>query len=167
MKSLFQKYATRRNLLILLILVVIFNGLFLLYFGKFKEPILDTYIYYSAVDAYEAIESYGENDRQRYIKGTLILDFVYPIIYCLMLAFAIFRLQGSIRLAMVPLWILPIDYFENSLIILLISKFPIRYEVLAGIAGIFTLTKWVMVVLCLLGILMLFFSRVFNLRSGI
>ncbi|WP_158861563.1 hypothetical protein [Lunatibacter salilacus] len=160
MNSLFQKYATRRNLSVLLILTVLFNVLFLLYFGDFEEPILDTYTYYSAGEAYEAIESYGEYDRQKYIRGTLMLDFIYPIIYCLMLAFAIYRLNGSGKIAAVPLWIIPVDYLENSLIIFLISKFPIRYEVLAGIAGIFTLTKWVMVVICLLGILVLFFSRV-------
>lgn len=165
MRSLFQIYATRSNLFILLILVVLCNVLLLLYFGDFEEPILDTYIYYSGAEAYDAIGSYGEYDRQRYIKGTLMLDFIYPIFYCFMLAFAAFRIQGSVRLAMIPLWILPIDYLENSLIIFLVSRFPIRYDILASMAGILTLTKWAMVVICLLGILALFFSRIFSQKS--
>ncbi len=155
MNTLFQRFATRRNLFVLLIIVVIFNALFLLYFGNFKEPILDTYIYYSSAEAYDAIEGYGEFERQRYIKGTLMLDF------------ALFRLQGSIRVAMFPLWILPIDYLENSVIIFLLSRFPKRHDILAGVAGILTLTKWSMVVICLLGILMLFFYRVFYKKGEV
>ena len=165
MRTLLEKYATRRNLFILLILVILCNVSLLVYYWDFDEPILDTYIYYSTGEAYKAIENYGEYDRQRYIRGTLMLDFVYPIIYCLMLAFAIFRLNESIRVSIAPLCILPIDYLENVLIIFMISKFPTRYDVAASVAGIMTLTKWTLVAMCLLGILVLFFARIFSKKS--
>jgi hypothetical protein len=140
-----QKYATKRNIVLLLLLTVLFNISLGLYFIDFHAPILDTVPYYSAEFAYEAIGMYGEAYKQTYITGTLLLDFVYPIVYCLMLAFALIRLQKSVAIASFPLFILPVDYLENTLLIFLVSEHPETYLFLAGLAGIITLTKWSMV----------------------
>lgn len=164
MKSLFEQYATKRNLSLVLILAVLFNVLLLLYFRNFDVPILDTYMFYTSDEAYEAIGDYGSYKRQRYIIGTLMLDFIYPIFYCLMLAFGLFRLQGSVKLAIFPLFILPVDYLENLSIIFLLRKFPVRYDGVAEMAGIFTLTKWLMVLVSLIGIIALILFRVFKKR---
>lgn len=166
MNLLFQKYATKRNLIALIILTVLCNMSLALYFGNFTAPILDTFMYYSADQAYEAIGEYGEDLEQRYIQGTLMLDFIYPVIYCLMLAFALFRLGGSAKVATFPLGILPFDYLENISIIYLINKLPARYDLIAGMAGIFTLIKWSLVIICLLGIILLVILRFYNRRNG-
>lgn len=159
MNSLFQKYATKRNLIALAILTVTCNVLLLLYFGDFEESPLDTYVYYTASEAYKAIDNYGVYNRGRYIRGTILLDFIYPIIYSLMLSFSLFRLKVRAGLAILPLWIIPMDYLENVTIIFLLSQFPQRYVVLASIAGVVTSMKWLMVVMTLLSIIILFVYR--------
>ena len=162
MKSLFQQYATKKNLIVLLILTVLCNISLALYFGSFEKPILDTHIYYTATEAYEVIGSYEAYHRQRYVFGTLLLDFIYPVIYCLMLSVALYRIVHKVELALLPLLILPIDYLENISLILMVSKLPERNEMLASIVGVFTLIKWLMVIGTLLGIIVLLLYKRFK-----
>lgn len=159
MNSLFQKYATRRNFIVLVILVLACNVSLALFFGDFEESPLDTYLYYTADRAYEAIDNYGVHGRERYIRGTILLDFIYPIIYSLMLSFALFRLRVRAGLAILPLWIILMDYLENAAVIFLLSQYPQRHILLASIAGVFTLIKWLMVIVALLSIIILFVYR--------
>lgn len=159
MKFLFQKLATKRNLILLFILTVLCNVSLALYFGNFNEPILDTYLYYSADEAYEAISNFGDYFRQRYIWGTILLDFIYPVIYCLLLSISLFRLKANAKFGILPMWIIPVDYLENVTIIFLLSQFPKKHEVLASMAGVFTSVKWLMVFACLLSIIILFLYR--------
>lgn len=156
-KTMFQQFATKRNLVVLFLLTVLCNVLMALYFGDLTEQVLDTYLYYSASEAYEAMEKYGDYKRQRYIQGTILLDFIYPVIYCLLLSFSLFRLKVNARRAILPWWILLVDYLENGIIIFLLSRFPVRYEGLAGIAGVVTLIKWLMVIASILSLIILFF----------
>nr|MBI1232252.1 hypothetical protein [Cytophagales bacterium] len=165
MTSLMQKYATKRNLVLLIILTVLSNISLGLYFIDFHAPILDTVPYYSAEYAYEAIGAYGEAYKKTYIRGTLLLDFIYPIIYCLMLAFALCRVQKSVSLAFFPFLILPVDYLENILLIFLVSEHPETYLFLAGFAGLVTLTKWSMVLISLSVIIFFLVLRFFKGRS--
>lgn len=153
MHRFFSSYATRSNLLLLVALTILNNVSLVWFFRDFPDPILDTFLFYTDEEAYAIIENYGAEYRNMYIRGTLLLDFVYPVVYCLMLAFGIFRLSKHAGWASFPLWILPVDYLENGTLIFLLSQYPEEYRLIASAVGFVTCTKWTMVMASVLFIL--------------
>ena len=92
--SILKKFAGLRNLLLLFALIVVFNFLlFPLFMHKGQDVIpLDLFFYYDPEKAYEMILLYGETGRDSYLKGILLLDYIYPVVYVLFLGLAIYML---------------------------------------------------------------------------
>ncbi|WP_209330879.1 hypothetical protein [Lunatimonas salinarum] len=159
MKKFVSRYATPTLLILSLVLVVANNLALLWFFRNFPEPILDTYLFYTADEAYAIFEQYGTYYRAMYIRGTLLLDFLYPVFYCLMLSFAIFRVSRHMGWALFPLWILPVDYLENATLIYLLIAYPTEYRWLATGVGFVTCAKWAMVMTSILFIVRALWMR--------
>ena len=122
---------------------------------------LDIMFAYSPAEAYEMIAAYGKEARQDYVKGLLLIDFAYPVIYSLLLGFGIYLLWRSPRLSMQPLLIMAADYIENTGILIMLSAWPEQLSGLAIATSIFTTIKWSMVAISVILILSGLIRRVF------
>jgi hypothetical protein len=162
MYNFLHKYATGRNMIILAVTWILFMVAFNYVFADLDGNILDTRLYYNGEDAYQTIESYGTDNRQTYIHGTLLLDFTYPLVYSLLLTMVIVKLAGKTRLMYLPFGILLLDYLENILIITLLASFPTRLELVAQFAGMATGIKWAFAGVTLLIILYFLLKRLMN-----
>ena len=151
----FKKLATVKNIILFFVLSLLMNLLFAKSSGVLKYGIPDTHLHYTAQDFYALMEEYSQEEIGIYIKGILLLDFIYPVFYSLFLALFIFSLSQKTLLSLLPFGILIFDYFENLSVLILIMLMPSRYNMLATFAGYFTLTKWFMASLCLITILVL------------
>lgn len=163
MNRIIENYSSNRNILLLFILVVLFNMGFTLAFAGVEGTLLDLKLWYSASEARELISSYGPEGRTAYIKGTLALDYFYPIVYALLLAFILYRLSAWLILTKLPFAILLFDYLENTAILILLYRYPREGEYLASAAGWFTLLKWVFVALSAILILIFLFKKIARL----
>ncbi len=154
-QMLLAKYASGINLGVLFGLILVVNLLLFPLFmpsGEGLKP-LDLMFCYTPDDAYDMIGAYGDNTRDRYIKGLIILDFIYPVIYTLFLGFTLFLLYGKTAPSLIPLLILALDYIENTGIIILLYTYPDRITFTAWVASIATSFKWILVLLVLTGIM--------------
>jgi len=148
-EDLLKKYARTEILVLLLAIVLIVNFLLfplLMPAGEGVKP-LDIMFAYSPAEAYEMIASYSEETRQNYIRGLLLIDFAYPVIYSLLLGLGVYLLWRNPRLSLQPLLIMAADYLENTGILIMLSAWPARISGLAIATSIFTTLKWSMVVL--------------------
>lgn len=150
MRHIFNNYSSNRNIILLAILVMFFNIGLTLYFSDINNKLLDIKFFYSASEAYEIISSYGPEGRSTYIKGLLLLDYLYPIAYSLLFSFIIYRLSNKYLISLVPFLILIFDYIENSGIIYLLLTYPKENTLIATIAGFSTAIKWIFVIISIL-----------------
>ena len=109
-------------------------------------------------------EAYGEQGRKAYIRARFTFDAVWPLVYTLFLVTAISWVFGKAfapgslwqRVNLVPLLGMLFDFLENVSTSLVMARFPDQTPVLAGLAPVFTLVKWVLLggsfVLLLVGI---------------
>jgi hypothetical protein len=144
MNNFIQKYATGKNILILMGIMLLFEFVFFPQFlpkGEHARS-LDTQIAYNADDAYEIIENYSDNMRQRYIYGEVTLDLVFPVIYTLLFSFLIFFLFKNPKLALFPFMQLIFDYLENTGIVIMLSAWPNKMVWLATTTSVFSMIKW-------------------------
>lgn len=157
MNRFLNSYATTRNIIILTVIWVVFNVAFSLVFTPLKGEVPDLKIYYSAGQLYHIISLYDAHDIQTYIRGTLLLDFIYPWVYGLLLSFLLFRLSHNPRLSLLPALIMLFDYLENILVLIVMHSYPHLLHAIASAAGLFTMLKWLSTALCLGIIIYLFF----------
>jgi len=114
----------------------------------------DTSFTYSGIDLYQMAETYGEQGREGYIRARFTFDLIFPIVYTLFLVTAISWLFGKtletsspwMLVNLVPLWGALFDYLENISTSLVMWRFPTQTPVVAFLAPIFTLVKWIFVV---------------------
>ena len=146
MSKFFQKYATWRNVALLLALIALINGLLFWSFSSNPElnP-LDMQFSYSPEKAYEILSEYSDNERSRYILVELTLDVLYPIAYSLCISFVLFLLYKSSRIAKVALLLIAIDFAENILIVVLLTYYPIKLPIIVSFASFFTSMKWMVI----------------------
>lgn len=154
-ETFLRKYARPEIIALLFAIVLIVNFLLfplLMPSGEGVKP-LDIMFAYSPAEAYEMIAAYGEEARQDYVKGLLLIDFIYPVIYSLLFGFGIYLLWSSPRLSMQPLLIMVADYLENTGVLIMLSAWPERLYGLAIATSIFTTIKWSMVAISVILIL--------------
>ncbi|TVR73939.1 MAG: hypothetical protein EA408_03655 [Marinilabiliales bacterium] len=154
-ETILRKYARPYILTLLFAIVLIVNFLLfplLMPAGQGVKP-LDVMFAYSPAEAYEMIASYSEQTRQNYIRGLLLIDFAYPVIYSLLLGFGIYLLWRNPRLSLQPLLIIAADYLENTGILMMLSAWPEWNSGLAIATSIFTTLKWSMVAFAVILIL--------------
>ena len=112
---------------------------------------LDALFGYSPDFAYKQIEMLGNAGRQVYALTELTLDVAFPVSYSLFLAILLWLLlnphQGkSWRwwITRVPLLGGFMDLCENSLITAMLWRYPQQYPMMASLASLAGILKWIM-----------------------
>jgi hypothetical protein len=113
-----------------------------------------SFTYYSANTLYNWAEAYGEAGRQAYVRARFTFDVAWPLVYTTFLVTATSWLfargyppGSSWRLAnLTPLIGMLFDFMENISTSLVIARYPAETPVVASLAGVFTLLKWLFVI---------------------
>jgi len=168
--NLIHRLATWPVVALLFIANVIFNQGFSWRQSQFDPQIhlLDTRFFYNPTKVQKLLEMLGESGRQKYAITELSLDLIFPLIYGSLLAVFLFRLHsGDIgkSLIMLPLLTMSADWLENGTAAYLALSFDGKSSTLAWVGAIFTATKWVSGMLCLLLILKNGLAGVFHLSK--
>jgi hypothetical protein len=108
---------------------------------------------YSSNDLYLMAQNYGPQGRSAYIKVRFTFDLVWPIVYTFFLLTAIswiyhrsFKPGSLWRLAnLVPVLGILFDYLENISTSIVMARYPSPTIIVAQLAPILTLLKWVFV----------------------
>ncbi|MFO7923255.1 MAG: hypothetical protein R6U58_06145 [Bacteroidales bacterium] len=145
-KKLLQRYSGIKTMIMLFALIMIANILLFPVFmpaGDSLRP-LDLMFGSAPEVTFKMISAYGDEGRQNYLQGLLLLDFIYPVIYSLFLAFSLYRLYQNVLLSLSPVLILLSDYIENAGIIIMLLSWPEEMNVIAYTTCFFTSMKWVL-----------------------
>jgi hypothetical protein len=161
------RISTGRTLLTLFILTFLFNIVIMpgiqwqmdLRSGG-VEP-LDLSYYYTAQEAFERIEAFGEA-RPFYAMVELTADLLYPLVYGFFLSVLLVTLYrrgfaAGNRVQMVaflPLLSTVFDYAENTSIAYMLLIYPAESPLVATWAGFFTLIKWFTLLLTIIAVLL-------------
>jgi hypothetical protein len=167
-----KKYAKGWLVLLLMAGEILFNAVILPQRQAKMEAasggtgLIDLLLFYTPEKVYSLIASYGDQARLAYRNFELTGDIVYPIVYTLFFSLAItwlfqrgFASNSSVhKYNVVPFGAWFFDLLENLSIVAMLSVFPSTPALLAWIAAIFTLLKWLFVVptvlLLLIGLVM-------------
>ncbi len=174
--NILGKLATRKNIIIFLILMIVANVVVIpLIYPQFET--LDLQSSYTPDGAFNLISSYGAQGRLYYAVIELTLDLVYPLISALLFSLVtaytfrrIFPLQSKLQyLALVPLVVMLVDYLENISIVTMLFSFPQKIDPIAQAANLFTITKfalsYVELALVLIGLIGLLAKKVLGSRN--
>ncbi len=166
MNPFIERYASWRNVLILLGCFLVINVFLMLSLGGNPnlKP-LDLEFGYNAARAYELLAAYNESERSVYLLIELTLDIIYPIIYSLFLSFVLFLLFANYRLAKLPLFLILIELLENTAIVVLLSNYPNPHPTIANVAGVLTALKWLLALICLVLVVFGFVRKAINRGS--
>ncbi len=125
---------------------------------------IDLQFFYTPEKVYSMITAYGDAGRASYRITELTADIIYPIVYTLFFALLITWLfQRGLpadsqmqKMNVVPLGGWLFDLLENLCIITMLSIHPSTPAVLAWVAALFTLAKWLFagatIILILIGL---------------
>jgi hypothetical protein len=113
----------------------------------------DLSFYYTGEDLYQLAQAYGEDGRAAYIHARFTFDLIWPLVYMVFLTTGISWLfrrafaSGSVwQLSnLVPLFGMMFDYLENIATSLVMARYPTPTSVIAAVAPIFTMVKWIFV----------------------
>ena len=152
-----QSWASKKVLLVFVLVYFIFPFYLLPKILPQGQP-LDLYLYYTPVEAYSLIDSYGEENRRAYALGSATIDMLYPLCYStflgLVLTFFIVRCyhkDSKIHwFRLFPYSLMVADFFENICIIAMLTNFPEKLPKIALLSGLLTLTKWLLFFIVLL-----------------
>lgn len=165
-----QRIASYRTLIVFAILFGLFGGLVMPAVGEMINEragqavsILDIQSGLYPSEVYGLVASYGDAGRSLYRIVQLTVDIVYPVVYTLFLAIALFLFykapgasgQGR-QLHRLPLLLMALDYTENLLVVAILSLYPTEVPALAYLCSGATFLKWsvfvALVVLVLVGL---------------
>jgi hypothetical protein len=126
--------------------------------GATADPgsVLDKRFGYSPADARKYFELIGEPGRRLYAQTQWSIDLLFPAVYGALFLFLVVRLCPEWlgrRLMWLPIAAVAADYGENTLLTTLASCFAGNQPELARIASGFTVTKWTLIGLASLGLL--------------
>lgn len=124
--------------------------------------LLDVMFNYSVEEVYQQFKAYGEHGRTICLFSTLILDSLFPLLYGAFLSLILVFLFQETKyrmLILLPLWIILVDYVENTHIAFLLINFPERLPNVVYWSNLITLTKWTLVGTVLMTISLGFFLR--------
>lgn len=124
------------------------------YTSRYPPP--DTMIWYRPADLYAAAEAWEQAGRDAYVQARVTFDVIWPLVYGSFLLVALcwtlgrFTQPGSRRrrVALLPVVVVALDYAENICTALVMARFPARTPVLAELAPLFTVAKWVTLSAC-------------------
>ncbi len=125
---------------------------------------IDLQLFYTPEKVYSMVAAYGSTGRASYRVTELTADIVYPIVYTLFFALLItwlfqrgFAADSRMqKMNVVPLGGWLFDLLENLCIITMLSIHPSTPAILAWVATLFTLVKWLFagatIILILIGL---------------
>jgi len=157
LESFFQRIATVRNILLLLVVEILINAVLLpwaagrLAAGSGGNGPLDLKFFYTPQQAYDLLGSFDAPTRSFYAAFELSGDIFYPIVSFLLFgALLTFLFQrGSPgnallkRLAVsAPLVQIVGDFGENLGIVIMLLRYPSQLNAIALVGSLFTLLKW-------------------------
>jgi hypothetical protein len=113
----------------------------------------DMSFFYTAENLYRWAEAYGPQGRRAYIEARFTFDVIWPLVYVAFLSMAISWLYGKAftagswwqRLNLMPVLGALLDYMENISTSLVMWRYPHRMMVVAVLAPVFTLSKWILI----------------------
>jgi len=113
----------------------------------------DLSLTYSAADLYSWAEAYGPEGRAAYVHARLTFDVAWPLVYTFFLVTALSWLGKRgfpadsrwQQINLVPLLAALFDFLENAATSLVMLRFPDPTPVIAELAPVFTLVKWLLV----------------------
>lgn len=113
----------------------------------------DTSFYYTAQDLHRMAEAYGEEGRRAYVRARFTFDLFWPLVYTAFLGTAISWVCGKAfapgslwqRANLVPVLAALFDYLENVSTSAVMVRYPEPTPLVAALAPVFTLVKWVLV----------------------
>lgn len=123
---------------------------------------VDTSWFYNGTHLYAIAESYGESGRSFYILQRWTFDLIWPIVYFAFIFSLSALLYTSIGLSKMNRWILSFswisigfDYLENSMVSIVMARYPSPTWIIADLAGTATSLKWVFLSLSFLVLFLL------------
>jgi hypothetical protein len=126
-----------------------------------KESV-DTSWFYNARDLYRIAESYGPLGREFYIYQRWTFDLIWPFVYFSFIFSVSALLYQSIGLSKINRWILSFiwigtvfDFIENTMVSLVMYRYPLPTWIIADFAGTATSLKWIFIGLSFLVMLLL------------
>ena len=161
--STLQRWASGRNVLIFLVLFLLFEVAILplagARLGSYSGGLgpIDLTFGLSPAQTYDYLTAYGPDGRSTYVIIELTADLLFPIVYGLFFSLAVALLYQRAfpadspmqRLALAPLAGTLLDYLENIGIITMLLSYPADLSVVAAITAVFTIGKWLMLIVSL------------------
>jgi len=113
----------------------------------------DLSFFYTAGDLDRMAEAYGQAGRQAYLQARFTFDLIWPVVYTVFLCTAISWVYRRAfdphspwqRSNLVPVFAILFDYLENITTSLVMWQFPNRMPLIATLAPVFTMGKWILV----------------------
>ena len=165
MKSLtaiLEKYSTKKSILILLVINLIFPTIiFPLFHGSPDNIPLDLQFSYTPEKAYQLLAQFSAEELKMYRILELTGDVIYPIVYGFFLSLLIFKFRKNSLLVLIPLLAIVADLFENTGIVILISSLPKQLNTIASITSVFSTLKWSLIFISILLIVIFGVQRLF------
>lgn len=169
--KLAKQHISKRYVIISLILFLIIGVSMTFYAPWFSSnvgglPYMETKLGYTPADLLDMAEAYGETGRELYIKTSLTLDLLIPLLAGNFLTalslYLLAKTGGTLkrRKQVIVLGILTIasDWIENVLMISILSTYPEQMTFLAIAARIMTSVKYLLM-LCFVVIIILLFRE--------
>lgn len=152
-----------------LILLVVFIFVVLPYEAKLLNQasngaiVPDTRVFYTAEWLYQTAHAFGFEARQAYIISRLRFDILWPLVYVSFFFVTLSLLWKDHPLKHYLLFSLPLallfDLIENGLVSIVFYNYPKQLRLIASLAGMATLFKWLMIVFAFVGIVVGVFIR--------
>jgi hypothetical protein len=134
-----------------------------------KESI-DTSWFYNAKELYRIAESYGISGRQFYIYQRWTFDLIWPFVYFSFIFSLSALLYKSIGLSKINRWILSFiwlgigfDFLENTMVTLVMLRYPALTWIIADFAGTATSLKWIFIGLGFLVLILLTILKIIQI----
>jgi len=164
MQKLLEKHSHRKNILILLALVIIIEILFGIFMPKGEGAIMiDMAGSVNSTQIYEIIKDYDAGMRQTFTIMALTLDLVFPLAYFLLFALLLFTYWEKAWLILLPLLQALFDLAENTGIVIMLSSWPKQLTTVADSVVIMSWLKWgfcaITIVLIIFGMLRRFLNK--------
>lgn len=131
---------------------------------------VDTSFFYNARQLYEIAESFGEAGRRFYILQRWTFDVIWPVVYFSFIFSLSSLLYTSIGLSHMNRWLLSFiwlaigfDFLENTMVSIVMARFPSPTWIIADLAGTATSFKWIALSLSFIVLFFLIFLKIAQL----
>ena len=136
-------------------------------------PAPDTQVFYTADWLHQLARDLGEEGRMFYILSRLRFDIIWPLVFAFFffssIALLFHKSPFKKYLIALPVFALAFDYLENSFVSIVFWIYPTTIDILATLAALFTLFKWlsigITVVVILIGLIIGVYLRLKTIKN--